>query len=86
MITCVKHSRTIEYIVAVGSFLAAVIFAFVSLAISEFHEVAAGNCTVIAQFLLLTASIFGIDYKLNSYGKTNPRSSQQQPIEHSQGE
>lgn len=62
-------SRAVEYVVAVGSFVAAVVFAFVSLAISETHEVAAGNCTVIAQFLLLTASIFGIDYKLNSFGK-----------------
>lgn len=71
-----KQSRKIEYFVAVGSFLAAVVFAFVSLGISEHHEVAAGNCTVIAQFLLLTASIFGIDYKLNSYGKTTPTASQ----------
>lgn len=66
-------TRAVEYVVAVGSFLAAVIFAFVSLAISEAHEVAAGNCTVIAQFLLLTASIFGIDYKLNSFGQTKPK-------------
>jgi uncharacterized membrane protein len=66
-------TRTVEYVVAVGSFLAAVVFAFVSLAISEAHEVAAGNCTVIAQFLLLTASIFGIDYKLNSFGRTTPK-------------
>lgn len=65
------RSRKIEYTVAVASFIAAAIFAFVSLAISNDHEVAAGNCTVIAQFLLLTASIFGIDYKLNSYGHTN---------------
>ena len=69
-------SRAIEYAVAVGSFLAAVVFAFVSLSIAESHEVAAGNCTVIAQFLLLTASIFGIDYKLNQYGKTNKRADQ----------
>ena len=68
-----SSSRRLEYIVAVGSFLAAVVFAFVSLGISEGHEVAAGNCTVVAQFLLLTASIFGIDYKLNSYGKTEPK-------------
>lgn len=66
-------SRAIEYVVAVASFLAAVVFAFVSLSIADTHEVAAGNCTVIAQFLLLTASIFGIDYKLNQYGKTNHR-------------
>lgn len=66
-------SRAIEYTVASASFVAAVIFAFTSLCISEAHEVAAGNCTVIAQFLLLTASIFGIDYKLNTYGKTSPQ-------------
>lgn len=65
-------ARRIEYAVAVASFLAAVVFAFVSLSISNDHEVAAGNCTVIAQFLLLTASIFGIDYKLNSYGQVRP--------------
>lgn len=73
-------SRTLEYSVAVGSFVAAVVFAFVSLAIADDHEVAAGNCTVIAQFLLLTASIFGIDYKLNSYGHTSPR--KQEPAAH----
>lgn len=67
-------SRKAEYVVALGSFMAAVAFAFVSLVISETHEVAAGNCTVIAQFLLLTASIFGIDYKLNRYGTTEDSS------------
>lgn len=66
-----KHRR-IEYLTAVTSFIVAVIFAFVSLAISEAHEIAAGNCTIIAQFLLLTASIFGIDYKLGSIGSTSP--------------
>jgi len=74
-----KTSRKLEYTVALGSFLAAVVFAFVSLYISNDHEVAAGNCTIVAQFLLLTASIFGIDYKLNSYGKTTTtRPTQQQ--------
>jgi len=77
------QNRSIEYTVAVASFVTAVVLAFVSLAISEAHEVAAGNCTLVAQFLILTASIFGIDYKLNSYGST--RNSKQQPIEHSQG-
>lgn len=66
------NNRKLEYSVALLSFIAAVVFAFVSLAISDEHEVAAGNCTVVAQFLLLTASIFGIDYKLNNYGKTSP--------------
>ena len=64
-------SRSAEYTIAVSSFIAAVVFAYISLYISVDHEVAAGNCTVIAQFLLLTASIFGIDYKLNRYGTTH---------------
>lgn len=68
-----RSSRTIEYTVAVASFVAAMVFAFVSLAIADAHEVAAGNCSVVAQFLILTASIFGIDYKLNTHGKTNTR-------------
>ena len=75
-----RTSRTIEYTVAVASFVAAMVFAFVSLAIAEAHEVAAGNCSVVAQFLILTASIFGIDYKLNTHGGT--RSKEQQSIEH----
>lgn len=69
-------SRRLEKFIATGSFLVAVVFAFVSLAISDYHEVAAGNCTIVAQFLLLTASLFGIDYKLNTYGTTTPRTAE----------
>lgn len=64
-------TRRIEYFTAVASFVAAVAFAFASLAIADNHELAAGNCSVVAQFLLLTASIFGIDYKLNAHGTTH---------------
>lgn len=76
--------RHVEYSVAVASFIAAVVFAFVSLSITDRHEVAAGNCTVVAQFLLLTASIFGIDYKLNQYGTTKNSKGykEQQPLEY----
>lgn len=81
-----NKNRAIEYTVAVASFVAAVVLAFVSLAISDAHEVAAGNCTLVAQFLILTASIFGIDYKLNSYGKTTPtRTEESQPAQHRKG-
>lgn len=73
-------SRKIEYIVAVASFVTAVALSFVSLWLSDQHEVAAGNCTLVAQFLLLTASIFGIDYKLNRYGTTGH--TQQQSAQH----
>lgn len=68
-----RSSRPIEYTVAVASFVAAMVFAFVSLAIADAHEVAAGNCSVVAQFLILTASIFGIDYKLNTHGGTRSK-------------
>lgn len=62
-------SRKAEYFVAIASFLAAVAFAFTSLLLSKENVVAAGNCTVIAQFLLLTTAIFGIDYKIGSISK-----------------
>lgn len=71
MTTPTFANRNLEKAIATLSFLAAVVFAFVSLAISDEHEVAAGNCTVIAQFLLLCASLFGIDYKLNGHGTTS---------------
>lgn len=69
-------SRFTEKAVAVSSFLAATALAFTSLLISNDHDIAAGACMVIAQFLLLTASIFGIDYKLNTYGHTNNQNPQ----------
>lgn len=70
-----KHfqNRTVEKSVAVASFLVAVVLAFVSLYLADYHEVAAGNCSLVAQFLLLTASLFGIDYKLNSHGSTSSK-------------
>ena len=52
--------------VAVGAFLAAVSLAFTSLMISNDHDIAAGVLMMCAQFLTLTAAIFGIDYKWRS--------------------
>ena len=49
---------------AVGSFLAAVVLAFTSLLISDSHDIAAGVLMMCAQFLMLTATIFGLDYKI----------------------
>lgn len=74
-------SRAAEYTVACASFIAACVFAFASLVVSNDHEVAAGNCTVIAQFLLLTASIFGIDYKLNNFGHASKKPQPVEPTE-----
>lgn len=58
-------NRKAEKAVACGSFAAAVLLAFTSLLISEDHDIAAGVLMMCAQFLTLTATIFGIDYKWN---------------------
>lgn len=59
------HGRKIEKYVAVGSFFSAVALAFTALLISPNHDIASGTMMVCAQFLTLTATIFGIDYKWN---------------------
>lgn len=56
-----------EYLVAIGSFLAAVGLAFTSLLISPEHDIASGVLMMCAQFLMLTATIFGIDYKFKTH-------------------
>lgn len=57
------HDRRAEKFVAVCSFFAAVGLAFTSLVISKDNDIAAGVLMMCAQFLTLTATIFGIDYK-----------------------
>lgn len=61
------HDRRIEKFVAVGSFFAAVGLSFLSVIISPDHDVAGGTLMMCAQFLTLTATIFGIDYRFNSH-------------------
>lgn len=58
-----NYERKTKLFVAVGSFLAAVLLAFTSVLISNDHDVAGGVLMMCAQFLTLTATIFGIDYK-----------------------
>lgn len=60
-------SKKIEYMVAIGSFIAAVGLAFTSLIISTNHDIASGVLMMCAQFLMLTATIFGIDYKFRTH-------------------
>ena len=59
----IMKDRKHEKFVAVCSFFAAVALAFTSLVISEDHDITAGVLMMCAQFLTLTATIFGIDYK-----------------------
>lgn len=56
------HDKKAESFVAISSFFAAVVLAFTSLVISQDHDIASGVLMVCAQFLLLTATIFGLDY------------------------
>ena len=65
------QDKRVESTVAIGSFISAVALAFTSLWISEEHDIAAGVLIMCAQLLMLTASIFGLDYKLHTLIKRN---------------
>lgn len=58
------HDKRIEGAVAVASFIAATALAFTSLLISDNHEIDSSVLMMCAQFLLLTATIFGLDYQI----------------------
>ena len=60
------QDKRVESGVAIGSFLAAVAFAFTALAIRADHSLFANDLMMVAQFLMLTATIFGLDYKITS--------------------
>ena len=64
MITMIRNKK-VESFVAIGSFMAAAGLAFTSILISEDHDITAGELMMCAQFLTLTASIFGLDYKFS---------------------
>lgn len=71
------EQRKAEKGVAIGSFAAAVGLSLTSLLISEDHDIAAGVMLQCAQFLTLTASIFGLDYKFTSYVNDSQRNKKQ---------
>lgn len=62
--------RILEKTIATASFAVAVALSFVSMFISEDHDIAANVCLVVAQFLTLTATLLGIDYKFNGQKAT----------------
>ena len=63
------YDRKSEKFVAVCSFFAAVLLAFTSLIVSKDHDITGGVLMMCAQFLTLTATIFGIDYKFTNHRK-----------------
>lgn len=63
------HDKRAEKFVAIGSFIVAAVLAFIGQWMSEQGDIKGGTLMMVAQFLTLTATIFGIDYKLSKrYG------------------
>lgn len=68
MILDMVHDAKTEKFVAVGSFLVAAVLAFIGQQLAEYGDIEGGTLMMCAQFLTLTATIFGIDYKIKSNG------------------
>ena len=58
------HNQKIESTAAMVSLVAAIALAFTSLVILDDHDIASGVLLMCAQLLTLTATIFGLDYKI----------------------
>ena len=58
--------RRFEKMLAGLSLIAAIALAFTALLLSEEHDIAATTAMVVAQFLTLTATLLGFDYKFNT--------------------
>lgn len=68
------HDPKAEKFVAVASFLVAAVLAFIGQQMSNCGDVEGGTLMLVAQFLTLTATIFGIDYKFKSNGNSSRHS------------
>lgn len=64
-------TRKLEKSISASSFVVAVALAFTSIAIRPDHDLTANVLLAMAQFLTLTCTLLGIDYKFNS-AKTQP--------------
>lgn len=63
------HDKKIEGFVAIGSFLVAAGLAFIGQSMADHGDIRGGSLMACAQFLTLTATIFGIDYKLKRFNR-----------------
>lgn len=59
-------TRKLEKGISASSFAVAVALAFTSMAIRPDHDITANVLLAVAQFLTLTCTLLGIDYKFNS--------------------
>lgn len=73
----ITNDKKTEKFVAVCSFFAAVVLAFTSMIISDDHDIAAGVLMMCAQFLTLTATILGINYKFEDIVRKHKENSTQ---------
>lgn len=64
------NDKKTEKFVAVGSFLVAATLAFLGQQMADQGDIRGGTLMMCAQFLTLTATIFGIDYKLNRFNRS----------------
>lgn len=63
-------TRRLEKTISATSFAVAVLLAFTSMAIRQDHDITANVLLAMAQFLTLTCTLLGIDYKFNSSSKS----------------
>lgn len=64
--------RKLEKTISATSFAVAVALAFTSMAIRADHDITANVLLAMAQFLTLTCTLLGIDYKFNSLKTKTP--------------
>lgn len=64
------NDKKAEKFVAIGSFLVAATLAFIGQQMAEQGDIRGGTLMMCAQFLTLTATIFGIDYKIRKFHHT----------------
>lgn len=64
--------RRLEKTISATSFAVAVALAFTSMAIRPDHDLTANVLLAMAQFLTLTCTLLGIDYKFNSIKTKTP--------------
>ena len=65
-------TRKLEKSISATSFAVAVALAFTSMAIRQDHDITANVLLAMAQFLTLTCTLLGIDYKFNSIKTKTP--------------
>lgn len=60
------NSRHLEKSIAAASFATAVVLAFTSMAVRDDNDLTANVLLAMAQFLTLTCTLLGIDYKFSN--------------------